>query len=85
MLPFVVEGPGHWTLYPRDAAAKLNCVVWEVGQGGGQARKIDEIDSLAAVSNRPLWGGNQGIALFVTNTDAAAAHALDARLLLDGR
>ncbi len=85
LLPFVAEGPGHWTVYPRDTAAKLNVAIWEVGQNGGQSVKMDEQDAIAVSVNRPLYGANQVIGLFVTNTDATAAHALDARVVIDGR
>lgn len=87
LLPFVAEGPGQWTLYPRDATGKLNGLVWEVGQGGGQSVKVDEVDGIlpTAPVNRPVYGASQGLGLFVTNTDGTSAHSFDARLIIDGR
>jgi hypothetical protein len=84
-LPFVAEGPGYWMVFPRDASAKLNVQVWEVGQNGGQSVKCDEQDAIAVPVNRQIFGANQVMGLFVTNTDGVSAHALDARLVIDGR
>jgi hypothetical protein len=84
-MPFTTEGPGQWTTYARDASAKLNVAIWQVGQNGGQSIKLDEQDGIVNPTNRPLYGGNQSIVMFVTNTDGAAAHSLDARVVIDGR
>lgn len=83
--PFVAEGPGYWYFNPRDNAAKLNAVMWDLSENGSRVSQLDQVQGAVAATNRPLMGAPRLLQLQVTNTDAAAAHSFDARICIDGR